>query len=102
MRIYMVVSLCGVLGRSAVEAVLLAAMEMPEDVSDVDRMMARRHRLLTLLAEFLDDDHRRLRLVPSDEFGKAPAQPDVAAAVGAEEEELSLMDLSHISDAVGL
>jgi hypothetical protein len=81
--------------RSAVEAVLLAAMEICDDPADVERMLARRQRLLNTLAEFLDNEHRRLLVVSAEAVAAAP-QPST------EEEDLSTHTLQSISNALGL
>lgn len=71
-------------------------MEICDDPSDVDRMLTRRQRLLSTLAEFLDNDHRRLLVVPVDAVAAAPQPPPT------EEEDISSHNLQNISKSLGL
>jgi hypothetical protein len=81
---------------SAIEAVMLAVRDLPGDsYSDMDiysetpAAPPRRHRLLTLLSEFLDDEHSHLRLCclcpPPTTSAPAPAPVTVTGGGGGEE-----------------
>eukprot|EP00602_Paraphysomonas_sp_CaronLab_P009333 CAMPEP_0185037418 /NCGR_PEP_ID=MMETSP1103-20130426/31783_1 /TAXON_ID=36769 /ORGANISM="Paraphysomonas bandaiensis, Strain Caron Lab Isolate" /LENGTH=910 /DNA_ID=CAMNT_0027575375 /DNA_START=309 /DNA_END=3041 /DNA_ORIENTATION=- len=86
--------------RSAVEAVLIAAMELPntsDSYSDGSRVVSPRQRLLTLLAEFLDDDHHRLRLVSLSAVANTEAASEALPNSGKQEE-----SLNDIALALGL